>query len=300
MPPRPTNGHKGTFGRVLIIGGSRDMPGAPVLAGLAALRMGSGLVQVAMPRAMLSGALSFAPELIGLGLTKDGDGEKSDRGKLKTAIASADVVVIGCGMGVSRDSHDRLRTVLKGKTPVVIDADALNVLAIGKRWPSEMPSAVLTPHPGEMKRLAKFVGESEVPTHNTGRLALAIAFAEMSGQVVVLKGHRTVVVDGVAGGSADGEASRDAYVNTTGDDSLGKAGTGDVLAGMIASLIGQGMQRFEAASVGVYLHGLAGEIAGRKFGTRSVLARDVIDSISDAIALATGDSTRAGEIAFPE
>ncbi len=292
MPPRPTDGHKGTFGRVLIIGGSRDMPGAPVLAGLAALRMGSGLVQVAMPRAMLSGALSFAPELIGLGLTKDGDGEKSDRGKLKTAVASADVAVIGCGMGVSRDSHDRLRTVLKGKTPVVIDADALNVLAIGKRWPSEMPPAVLTPHPGEMKRLAKFVGESEVPTHDTGRLALAIAFAEMSGQVVVLKGHRTVVTDG--------EANRDAYVNTTGDDSLGKAGTGDVLAGMIASLIGQGMQRFEAASVGVYLHGLAGEIAGRKFGTRSVLARDVIDSISVAIALATGDSTRAAEITFPD
>ncbi len=131
---------------------------------------------------------------------------------------------------------------------------------------------MLTPHPGEMKRLAKLIGRSEVPKDEKGRIAIAAEAAKAFGQVVVLKGHRTVVTD-----------AKNVYVNDTGDSSLSKAGAGDVLSGILASLIGQGMDCFAAACAAVRLHGRAGEIAGKRLGRRSVLARDVIEAIAKAI-----------------
>ncbi|MGA2439788.1 MAG: NAD(P)H-hydrate dehydratase [Tepidisphaeraceae bacterium] len=270
LPPRPLDGHKGLFGRVLIVGGNMEMIGAPVLAGEAALRMGSGLVQVAMPAAVLAVGLSVVPELIGLALDESSASTK----KLLEAADKADVLALGPGLGQSPTTGKRLDTLFRLAKPMVVDADALNYLSSLGKWPKLFAArAVLTPHPGEMKRLAKLIGRSEVPQDEKGRISLAAAAAKAFGQVIVLKGHRTVVTD-----------SEKVYVNHTGDSSLSKAGAGDVLSGMLASLIGQGMSPFDAACAAVHLHGLAGEIAGKRLGRRSVLARDVIAAISDATA----------------
>lgn len=268
LPPRPAGGHKGTFGRILIVGGQEEMIGAPVLAGTAALRMGSGLVQIAVPESILPAALSITPELIGLGL-----GGTSDR-KLLAAAEKADAIVIGPGLGRSAEAKARLKALIRLNKPAVIDADGLNLLAEGKRWPKEFAArAVLTPHPGEMARLNKLIDRERVPQDDEGRVQLAAEAARRFGQVLVLKGERTVVTDG-----------RRFYLNTTGDSSLSKAGTGDVLSGMIGCLLGQQIEPFDAAAIAVHLHGLAGELAGQRIGRRSVLARDVIDALPEAIA----------------
>lgn len=268
LPPRPANSHKGLFGRVLVVGGSDDMLGAPVLAGAAALRMGSGLVQVAMPRSVLGLALSITPELIGLGLTKAARSRV-----LRQAAEKADAIAIGPGMGTGDLAAGWLSDLIQLDRPLVIDADALNLLARRRNWPRRFNArAILTPHPGEMRRLAPLFGRDAVPDDEAGRIDLAVACASASGQVIVLKGAATVVSDG-----------KQVYVNTTGDSSLAKGGTGDVLAGMIASLAGQGMGNFDAAVLAVYLHGRAGELAGVRLGRRSVLARDVVDSIAEAV-----------------
>lgn len=285
LPERPRDGHKGLFGRVLIVGGSRDMLGAPVLAGTAALRMGAGLVQVAMPRGILPAALSVSPELIGLGLES-----KQDEQRLIDAANAADAVVVGPGLGASAQARSLLLKLIKLARLMVIDADGLNILSQQKRWPVTFKAfAVLTPHPGEMKRLGKLIRRNDVPADDAGRIDLATVAANAFGQIVVLKGHRTVVTDG----------SR-VYINQTGDSSLSKAGSGDVLSGIISTFLAQKMDRFEAACAGVWLHGKAGEIAGAIIGARSVLAREVIDAIPAAITAYHGFSTRAGASARVE
>ena len=269
LPDRPTEGHKGMFGRVLVVGGQENMVGAPVLAGTAALRMGAGLVQIAVPKSILAACLSITPELIGLGLAK---GAKD----LLDAAGAADALVIGPGLGQSPDARDRLLRLIRISKPALIDADGLNLLAREKRWPTKSfkAFAVLTPHPGEMKRLARLIDRTDVPADDEGRIDLATAAANAFGQIIVLKGHRTVVTDG----------SR-VYVNDTGDSSLSKAGTGDVLSGVIGTLLAQKMDRFEAACAGVWIHGRAGELAGSKLGRRCALAMDVLGALPDAIAV---------------
>jgi len=265
LPARPKEGHKGMFGRVLVVGGSESMIGAPVLSGTAALRMGAGLVQIAVPKSMLATALSITPELIGLPLAAS----RIDR----NAIVAADAIIIGPGMGQSTTARSRLKQLLKSNKPAVIDADALNLLASEKEFPAMNLHAVLTPHPGEMKRLAKFLKRSAVPTDDRGRLELAVLAAKSFNQVVVLKGFRTVVTDG-----------HRVYINHTGDSTLSKAGSGDVLCGVIATLLAQEVEPFFAASIGTWIHGKAGEIAGGRYGIRSTLARELIESIHLAIS----------------
>jgi NAD(P)H-hydrate epimerase len=152
-----------------------------------------------------------------------------------------------------------------------------------KKWPATFKAkAVLTPHPGEMRRLAKllparqvgeWVGTGAIPSDSASREAIAVLSARTFGQVIVLKGHKSVVTDG----------SR-IYVNQTGDSTLSKAGTGDILSGVLGCLLGQGMERFEAATLAVWLHGRAGELAGEKYGRRSALGREIIDALPGAIA----------------
>jgi ADP-dependent NAD(P)H-hydrate dehydratase len=268
LPARPVEGHKGMFGRVLVVGGSDEMIGAPVLAGTSALRMGAGLVQVAVPKSILPAAISITPELIGLGLAKS-----QARDRLLKDAGKADALVIGPGLGQSDEAAGRLMRLIRLAKPMVIDADGLNLLASGKRWPAAFNAqAVLTPHPGEMKRLAKLIGRSEVPSDEAGRIDIATAASLAFGQVIVLKGYRTVVTDG-----------QRVYINDTGDSSLSKAGTGDVLSGIVGALLGQKMDRFDAAAAGVWIHGKAGELAGERLGRRCALARDVIDAIPEAI-----------------
>jgi NAD(P)H-hydrate epimerase len=267
LPVRPANGNKGTFGRVLVVGGNDGMLGAPAMAGRAALRLGSGLVQVAVPRSILSAVLMITPELIGIGL----DVGVSD--DLLEAADKADVMVIGPGLGKSDDALLRVKTLLQLNKPAVVDADALNLLSEQSAWPDWFKAtAVLTPHPGEMKRLGRLIGRTEVPTDDAGRIDIAVAAAKAFKQVIVLKGARTVVTDGAR-----------VYLNPTGDSSLAKAGTGDVLSGMTGSLLGISMTPFDAACAACYLHGRAGEIAGERLGRRCVLSHDVIDAIPQAV-----------------
>ena len=269
LPARPVEGHKGMFGRVLVVGGNDQMIGAPVMAGTSALRSGAGLVQVGVPRAILAAALSITPELIGLGLGK-GAGKK----ELEDAAEKANSVVVGPGLGQTADAAGRLRQLVRLEKPMVVDADGLNLLAAMKRWPAFFKAhAVLTPHPGEMARLAKLIGRSEVPGDQQGRIEIAMAAAKAFGQVIVLKGYRTVITDGDR-----------VHVNDTGDSSLSKAGTGDVLSGIIGTFLAQKMDRVDAACAGVWIHGRAGELAGARLGRRCVLAREVIDAIPQAIA----------------
>jgi NAD(P)H-hydrate epimerase len=237
------------------------MIGAPAFAAAAALRTGSGLLQIALPESVLAAALTVIPEAIGLAL-----GPNADLSKLIEAGGHANVIVVGPGLGQSPIVSRRIDALLQLGKPMVVDADALNYLSKVKHWPEF--SAVLTPHPGEMKRLT---GQT-VPTDDAGRIDLATHTARRLKKIILLKGHRTVVTDG-----------HRVYINKTGDSSLSKAGAGDVLSGIVASLIGQKMELFQAACLAAHLHGRAGEIAGKKLGRRCVLARDVVDSIHLAL-----------------
>ena len=273
LPPRPREGHKGIFGRVLVVGGNDGMIGAPVLAGTAALRMGAGLVQIAVPRAILPYALSITPELIGIAL-----GKAAGKDQLLEAAEAADAIVIGPGLGKTPEAMGPLTRLVRLPKPMVVDADGLNLLAQQKRWPTFFKAeAVLTPHPGEMSRLNKLLGRDKTPSDDEGRIDNAIAAARAFGQVVVLKGDRTVVTDGER-----------LYVNETGNSALSKAGSGDVLSGILGCLLGQKVDRFDAACMAVRLHGIAGEVAGERVGLRSVLAREVIDAIPTAITRYAG------------
>lgn len=263
LPARPDQGHKGTFGKVLVIGGSEGMIGAPGFAGLAALRMGCGLAYVAAPREVLHFILTAAPELVGIAVgAKPGP-------RLAAAVAACDAAIVGPGLGQSSVAADLLKLAIKTAAPVLLDADALNLIAAGKAKLQRKPfTMVLTPHPGEMARLARQFGIFEVPHDQPGRIQLAAAAAKHFQQVVVLKGHRSIIAD-----------DKQYAVNMTGDSTLAKGGTGDILCGMVGTLLAQGMQPFEAATLGVHLHGKAGEFAGKQIGQRSALAREVIDSI---------------------
>ena len=254
---------------MLVVGGNDGMVGAPVLAGTAALRMGAGLVQLAVPRSILSACLTITPELIGLGL-----GKAAGKDALLQAGEKADAIVLGPGLGRTPEAEGRLVRLVRLDKPMVVDADAINILAAMKKWPTWFKArAVLTPHPGEMARLARLVGRREVPPDEDGRIDIASAAAGAFAQVVVLKGERTVVADG-----------RRVYVNRTGNSALSKAGTGDVLSGVLGTLLAQGLDRFDAACIAVHLHGRAGELAGEKMGLRCALARDVVDAIAGAVA----------------
>lgn len=264
------------------------MAGAPILCGRAALRMGSGLVQIAVADLAHTASIAASPELVGL----------PGAPRLESIIEAAkkaDVVAVGPGWGTSAANRETLLALLKLDVLLVIDADALNLLATDESRAALIPSesrgvsasgsgpgtarlsfaarTVLTPHPGEMKRLATTYALGEFgPADDAQRATVAKKMAALTGGVVLLKGKRTVI--------AQGDEIR---VNTTGDSSLSKAGTGDVLTGVIASLIGQGMSPFDAATLGAYIHGLAGERAGQKFGQRSVLASDVIETLPQVL-----------------
>jgi ADP-dependent NAD(P)H-hydrate dehydratase len=266
LPPRPSDGHKGLFGRVLVVGGCSHMLGAPVLAATAALRSGAGLVQIALPAEMLPAALSITPELIGLPLSA-----KPDLPGLLAAARQADALIIGPGMGQSPVAQTRLLELLTLDLPAVLDADALNMLAGAGEWPVTRLRAVLTPHPGEMARLTQLLGSPLPSIPEEKRRAIALAAARKFGQVVLLKGHRTLVTDSVR-----------LYTNHTGDSTLSKAGSGDVLAGIIGCFLAQGMAPFDAACLGAHLHGLCGELAGREMTQRCPLARDLISQLPAA------------------
>ena len=271
LPPRPKDGHKGTYGHALIVGGCEYYPGAPCLAAAAALRSGPGLVTLAIPRGIY-GVASNLTEAIQLPLPDNGTGTLHTQAlpTIQQMLDGYTSIAIGCGMGRSKSARRFLEAFLLSEDapnqPTLIDADALNILAESPNWWQRIPQpAVLTPHPGEMSRL------TGLSTHEiqSNRIETAREFANKWGHVVVLKGAYTVVTQ------PNGPARISPFANPL----LSIGGTGDVLAGIIAGLLAQGLTPSDAATSGVYLHGAAAETLRVTHGDRGATAGDVINAL---------------------
>jgi NAD(P)H-hydrate epimerase len=258
LPKRKLNTHKGDYGKVFILAGSEGMLGAAILCSRGALRVGAGLVYLSVPKNLRDIANLATPEVI-----------ISDQDQ----AYSADAIVIGPGLGARRrDARDLLfkLNLKKIKIPIILDADGLNA------FPEDAESLkkfdldlILTPHPGELSRL---LGRS-IPDIQKNREKSAREAAKSFNCTVVLKGYRTVIAD----------QTGKVKVNNTGNPGMATAGVGDVLAGMIAGLAGQGIKSYEAAVLGTYLHGLAGDLAEKEKGEYGMIASDLVDKIPAAI-----------------
>jgi ADP-dependent NAD(P)H-hydrate dehydratase len=288
LPPRPPDSHKGDFGRALLVGGSRGMSGAITLAGLAALRGGAGLVTLAVPRIIQDIVAGFNPSY--MTHTLSDDGQRIDRRAAKdvTALAeSATAVALGPGLGRSAALTEFVAALYTAITrPMVVDADALVALSSRPEILAQPGGPrVLTPHPGEFARLASrtLADAKKLAVSDDGermRAASTLAQHDATGKtVVVLKGHRTVIAD----------ANRSA-LNTTGNPGMATGGSGDVLTGVITALLCQGLEPFDAARLGVHVHGLAGDLAAQKLGQVSLIANDLIDFLPSAFLAAASPS----------
>jgi NAD(P)H-hydrate epimerase len=265
LASRPVDGNKGTFGRVLVVAGSRGMSGAAILCALGALRGGAGLVRAAVPQEILPIVASGNPCYLTSPLPEDDRGLIGERAQtvLLDLARSNTAVAWGPGLGQS-DSLTRLVTtvITQTATPLVLDADGLNGLGTNTGPLKGRPAPlILTPHPGEFARLLG-ASAAQVQAH---RQEWSVKFAADHGLVLVLKGHATVVTDG-----------RRLYTNTTGNPGMATGGSGDVLSGLIAALLGQGLDAFAAAQLGVYLHGLAGDMARDELGEVAMIASDLL------------------------
>ncbi len=270
---RAVDGHKGTYGHVMIIGGSLNMSGAGLMASRSALRIGSGLVTWLLPEQLMKHMVGHVPELMMAPVSKEASGQwtAATTEAILEQAAKADVVAIGPGLGRFDEDGDWLRTLWEQlDQPLVIDADGLNILAEAgglTSWSKRSAATVLTPHPGEMARLAG-VSTKEV---QRDRLGLARRFAMEHHIILVLKGARTVIA------APDGTV----LVNTTGHPGMATGGSGDVLTGVITGLLAQGLNGIQAAAFGVHLHGHAGEVAAlaRSGHPASLLAGDIIEHL---------------------
>ena len=269
LPKRRPDTHKGDYGRDFILAGSIGYTGAPLLAAEAASRMGAGLVYLGVPDSIYSIAAIRCTEVMPIPMPCDDDGIVSWNAREAVAdmLNKCDVCLAGPGLSTSYQLRYILEMIVRNeKCHVVLDADGINGISENIDILNEaQKTVVLTPHPGEF---AKIGGSLE-----KGRICGAREFATKYNCVLVLKGHRTVVA------LPDGRV----FVNTTGGPALAKGGSGDVLAGMITALIGQGFYPAQAAVMGVYLHGLAGDICAEELGEYSVIATDVISAISKAV-----------------
>jgi NAD(P)H-hydrate epimerase len=276
LPPRQPDSNKGNFGRVLVIAGSRGMSGAALLCGSAALRGGAGLVRVAVPQEILPIVAAGNPCIMTAPMPQDNQGRFSGTAEsaLIALAQSSDVVALGPGLGKSLELTGLVKTLLERLTqPVVLDADGLNALAGAAEALGQHGGAlIITPHPGEFARLLQI----ETPEVQANRRDLALEFAVRHKLVLVLKGHWTIVTDG-----------QRLYENTTGNPGMATAGSGDVLTGAVAALLGQRLEPFAAAQLGVYLHGLAGDLARDDVGEVGLIASDLLQYLPRAIARTT-------------
>jgi hydroxyethylthiazole kinase-like uncharacterized protein yjeF len=305
IPPRVIEGHKGTFGTVCVIGGRADdqrvMVGGPALAALGALRSGCGLAVLAVPTPIMAAALVIAPSATGLALPVDDAGalKPSDVAQLiDRHINGYACVAIGPGFGAGVPQQQIVvRLVAQDETPLVIDADAINALASLREFHRDFRAqAVLTPHPGEYARLAETLGIKADPINIGSRHAAARELAQRLGCVVVLKGHRTVISDGM-----------ETFENQTGNVALATGGTGDVLTGIIAGFIAQffkpalgtgarqvsakqqgGLNLLDCARLAVHVHGLAADNWAQRNGHAGMLATDLLAEVPSALAAVRG------------
>src|SRR4030042_4029037 len=250
LKPRALDAHKGDFGKVLFIAGSVGMSGAAALAGRAALRAGAGLVRVATAKSAQPVVASIEPSYTTIPLPEDKSGKISSKAIniILNAIADNDVLAFGPGVGITADLQSMAQILIEQNIRLVIDGDGLNNLSKIKDWPKRLKAdVVLTPHPGEMKRLWSGLFREEMPAE---RQEQAIRLAQQSNATVVLKGTGTVVADLSTSLKTGGQK---VYVNTTGNPGMATAGSGDVLTGVITALFGQGLNNFDARGLRVYL-----------------------------------------------
>jgi len=272
LNPRKPDAHKGDFGKVCIIGGCLGFSGAPALAGRSALRAGAGLVRVAVPKGILPIVASIEPSFTTIPLPEDSAGRISEKAvnTILNAVEENDVLAFGPGIGISGGIQSILETLLQQENlRLLIDADGLNNLANINHWPAgRKADLILTPHPGEMKRLWSGLLRDPLPADRTEQAA---QFAKHTGTTTVLKGAGTVVA-----------GDNKIYINTTGNPGMATAGSDDVLTGVITALAGQCLSNFDAAVLGVYVHGLAGDLSAAKLGQVSLIATDIIDFLPEA------------------
>jgi hydroxyethylthiazole kinase-like uncharacterized protein yjeF len=274
MPPRPRNAHKGTFGTVFVVAGSGNYPGAVLLSGLAAYRIGAGLVKIAIPELIFPALVGELKEATWLRLPHRMGWISEDAYLLvEEALPGATALLIGPGMGLENTTGEFIKKLISANLPkTVFDADGLKLLAKIPDWHSILSEeVVLTPHPGEMAVLTGLSREDI----QLNRLELAEDYACQWRKVVVLKGAYTVIAE-------PGGATAVVPIATP---ALARAGTGDVLAGLITGLLAQGLDPFHAACTGAYIHGRAGLLAEKEQGnSNSVLAGDVLDMVPKVLA----------------
>jgi len=277
LPFRDPQGNKSTFGHVLSICGCERYQGAAVLAALGAIRCGTGLITAAFPRQAYAPIAAKLTEAIMLPLpgNRQGTLHVSALPMLREALQGKSVVLLGCGLGLNANTIELTRTLLQEITlPIVLDADGLQATGINAATAHKLTLGrhfILTPHPGEFARLTGL----SVEEIQRNRTQLAQQFAEDHSCVLVLKGAGTVV-------AAPGHVP---YINTTGNAGLAKGGSGDLLAGIIASLLAQGMPPFEAAACGVYLHGMAADRVAERLSQRGMTALDVANELPGMLSL---------------
>jgi hydroxyethylthiazole kinase-like uncharacterized protein yjeF len=284
LPARPVGAHKGDFGRVLVLAGSIEYPGAALLASLGAMRAGAGVVRVATAESVAARVAGAVPELTWMALDEEAPGLIAPGGwrRVTTEAGRYDAVVVGPGLGAQPSTRRRARQLISALTvPAVIDADGLNALADAPRWWQTLQApVVLTPHPGEFARLS---GEAAPPSDDDeSRAGSATDAAARWGAVVVLKGAHTVVAD--PGGSV--------LASAVATPALATAGSGDVLAGVIGAFLAAGAEPMAAAACGVAVHGTAGLLAADRIGSAGVMARDIATLVPEAIGQLRSDRAR--------
>jgi hydroxyethylthiazole kinase-like uncharacterized protein yjeF len=279
LAPRALEANKGSYGHVLVIGGSVGKAGAAAMAGFAALRAGAGLSTVATAKSVLATVAGFHPELMTepLAETKDGTISAQAVGMGLDALLEHKTLAIGPGISRNSETADFVRTIVtRGDKFLVVDADAVNAFeGAADQLNGCGRIVVITPHPGEMSRLTGLT----IAEIQANRLEVARKFAREHELIVVLKGHRSLIV------APDGAV----WVNHTGNPGMATGGTGDVLTGMVAGLIAQHPQHaLEATALAVYLHGLAGDLAAASIGENSLVATDLVRFLPQAFAAARG------------
>jgi ADP-dependent NAD(P)H-hydrate dehydratase len=274
LPPRSRDAHKGDFGRVLVVAGSKRMPGAAILCGFGALRGGAGLVTIATPEPALAIVAAATPCALFLPLPASRDGfiAAPALARLREAANDADVVVLGPGLGPEAATQATIRAFVLGlQKPLVLDADGLNAFVTSADTLARRSSpTILTPHPGELARL----DAKPIARDAKGRSERARAAATRFDAIVCLKGAGTVISDGTR-----------AIVNRTGNPGMATGGSGDVLAGLLAALLARMRDPFDAAVLAVHVHGHAGDLAAKRRGQTALIATDLVEFLGDALKL---------------
>jgi len=268
LPQRDPEGHKGDFGKVLCICGSVGYTGAPIFASRAAVRTGAGLVFLGVPQSVWPVAAVKSDEAMPFPLPETADGKLSLLAEepIRRRAAGCDAVLLGCGLGRDWQTDTLVQDLLDMEKPLVLDADGLNAISENAELLQKRPAVtVLTPHEGEFLRLGGDLSR--------GREAAAAAFSQKYGVYLILKGHRTLIA------APEGRLA----VNNTGNCGMAKGGSGDVLAGMLLSLLGQGCETFDACCAAVWLHGRAGDLAAADKGERSMTPTDLLEQIPYAL-----------------